>query len=158
MVHFVPLWRRCTTTPNPQPHPISQPAMKTKITRALPPYQQKKIKIQKNDGVVSIALAAASQVPENDSHQNTHAQENRTIPVVVAAGSSRHKRTASNLSVDFNLSQPPEPEHWFPGLVQALNQPEDQDEPMDLPSDATVDALLETILAREKCYCSPDDR
>lgn len=79
-----------------------------------------------------------------------HAQENRTIPVVVAAGGSRHKRTASNLSADFDLSQPPEPEHWFPGLVEALNEPEAQDEPMDLPPDATVDALLETISASEK--------
>lgn len=123
-----------------------------KITRRLPPnrQKQKRLKIQEPDGTISIALAAASHSAEDDSWRQPRPEDNRSIPVVIAAGSSRHKRTAegsvsSIASQDFDMSQPPEPAHWFPDLLEALTQDQARNEPMDLPPDSAVDALLDSI-------------
>lgn len=43
------------------------------------------------------------------------------------------------------MSQPPEPAHWFPDLLEALTQDQARNEPMDLPPDSAVDALLDSI-------------
>ena len=121
------------------------------MVKPIPPHRRKRLKIQKQDGTVTIALAAASQNLENDPWKDVPTEESRAIPVVVAAGTSRHKRAAdgsllSNISQDFDLSQPQEPEHWFPDVIHSLIQDPARNEPMALPPDATVDAVLESIL------------
>lgn len=127
------------------------------VTRRRPPHRQKRLKVQRPDGTISMALAAASHSPENDSLGEPHPESNRTIPFVIAAGSSRHKRTAegslsSIASHDFDLSQPPEPEHWFPNLLETLTQDQARNEPMDLPPDSAVDALLDSISVSKR-FC-----
>lgn len=43
--------------------------------------------------------------------------------------------------MDFELSLPPEPEHWLPDTSQGLSQ-----EPLELPADAALDAVVESIV------------